>query len=384
MNQAKSITSLYSISVFHIKALYVFLAACVALFLHEINAYFYILGFEEHLSDVPENVDLAFWASGAYIGYLYIFLFLVCAVFHCNWIYRFVANLSIQYPGEMKHSPRYSVICHFIPLLNLFQPFGVVKQMLQKVSNYDAEQATYDGYGLLITWWLTWVASNFLGRASMSMWDKADSIRGYEIANKVDLLSSVIILTCMFAFITLYGKLNYRHNKMLGIESKRMTSESIFEAKHFILVLIGGALIFGVSKYIANMKHGVSEYSLLPSVYELSARDKINLELDEMVINTKADLPMVIDDTTQAIDVKREENVWVIVMQITQPKDSYEQRYSLELVQKQLERSNISYYCNSDGFNYYRANAVPVRWDYVDINMELMFSTDAKVIECFQ
>ena len=74
------------------------------------------------------------------------------------WIYRAYANLRPLGAAGVRHSPAWAVGCWFIPIANFLFPCSVMIEIDTK----SGREGRSSGSGLVMLWWLTWVAGNIL------------------------------------------------------------------------------------------------------------------------------------------------------------------------------------------------------------------------------
>ena len=86
-------------------------------------------------------------------------LFLACAVVTLRWIY--VANTNGRALGatDLMVSPGWAVGWFFVPLMNLFMPFVMMRE-LWKASARPRDWQTEAAPIMILGWWILWVAAN--------------------------------------------------------------------------------------------------------------------------------------------------------------------------------------------------------------------------------
>jgi hypothetical protein len=93
------------------------------------------------------------------IGIVQFVLVLILFINYLRWIYKVNIILASKESGLLKYTPGLSVGYYFIPILNLFRPYQVLKnywQIIFKNENTD--------YSIIKWWWALWLFSNFIGR----------------------------------------------------------------------------------------------------------------------------------------------------------------------------------------------------------------------------
>lgn len=89
------------------------------------------------------------------------------------WFYLAYKNLSLLKIGKPKWSPAYTVIAVVAPLVNLFLPYILMKEIVTKCS--EAEEIEYAGkLNWVLAWWLLLIARVLLYAMGGGLLDSAD------------------------------------------------------------------------------------------------------------------------------------------------------------------------------------------------------------------
>lgn len=99
-------------------------------------------------------------------GIFYLLVFLTTAVLFLMWIYYTHRNLPALGARKLKYSPGWAVAYFFIPILNLFRPYQVVKEIWKasdpNVNVADGSSWQNASTSLVIGWWWAiWLISEF-------------------------------------------------------------------------------------------------------------------------------------------------------------------------------------------------------------------------------
>lgn len=140
-----------------------------------------ILGVFEAPMDVLEMIDV-----------VHGIIFVLGVIFYCIWKYRCACNARFFYGGTMDNTPGWCVGSYFIPILMLFRPYQCMKEIFAKT--YLLLEKKSPG-GLILTWWLVWILSNFFDRFAMKSEDPG------VIATMHGLTSACAVLVIWVIFI---------------------------------------------------------------------------------------------------------------------------------------------------------------------------------------
>ncbi|WP_437917934.1 DUF4328 domain-containing protein [Sphingobacterium sp. LRF_L2] len=112
-------------------------------------------------------------------GILYAICFIAGAVTFIQWFRRAYYNLSLR-DSYLSHTDKDAAYCWFIPVLNLFKPYQIMKDMYVKTADLLESRHPDIKEGLsiplLTTWWIFWIVNNFAGQLSFRLMSKADTI----------------------------------------------------------------------------------------------------------------------------------------------------------------------------------------------------------------
>lgn len=109
------------------------------------------------------NMDSIFVAVYALMNLLWSIIRIGFIVFFLIWLYRAYANLQQSSVEGLAHSPRWAVSWYFIPVMNLFKPFSVMKELVlasfHAVSNPEHWKLK-KAPGYIMVWWLLFLGGN--------------------------------------------------------------------------------------------------------------------------------------------------------------------------------------------------------------------------------
>ena len=127
------------------------------------------------------------------VSSLYFLTFVSTAVSFCFWIHRVTRNLGPLGNAEQRFSPRWAVIWWFLPLMQLFRPYQVVREVWTK------SHAVPRGTTLLWLWWAAWIAAN-----GMALVNSAAIFRGEEPEVRITAdVIALVRLSLMFTAVML-------------------------------------------------------------------------------------------------------------------------------------------------------------------------------------
>ena len=145
-----------------------------------------LLTTDAFLADRATLADLeAFDAGFATVGLAETAIFLITAVAWLAWQSRTVDNEAPLAIGPSPWSPAMSIVWWFVPLANLVQPYRIHADIHRR---YVATQGT----GLVLVWWLVWMASNLVTNAAGRYWLIAETFDQLQIGLYIWLVGDIL------------------------------------------------------------------------------------------------------------------------------------------------------------------------------------------------
>jgi hypothetical protein len=129
-----------------------------------------------------------------------------------NWFRRAYANLHRLGIGYLNHTDLHAVWCWFVPILNLFRPYKITKEIwsetqhqINKLNNTFQVDPSDAGIGV---WWGFYLISNFIANIGTRLSFRADSIEELEAATILIGISNVLDIAAAFLAIAVVKKIS--------------------------------------------------------------------------------------------------------------------------------------------------------------------------------
>jgi hypothetical protein len=145
-------------------------------------------------------------AEMLYVGValLQVVIFAATAFAFLMWLHRAYRNLPALGADGLATTPGWAVAYFFIPFVNLFKPFQVVREIwrestpgreAREVFGGDDDEAARPGAPPLVGWWWAlWLIANVAGRASHQVGDRLGTIEGMLLASWVSIASDALFV----------------------------------------------------------------------------------------------------------------------------------------------------------------------------------------------
>lgn len=144
---------------------------------------------------------------------------LVTYILFGMWIYRAAANVDAAAVPGFIHTPAWAVGWYFIPVANLFKPFGAMRQIWN--ASHGHSGALDRGNILLTAWWAIWVVSGFVGYAAVRTGWGAATPEALANALQLEIFASTVDLA-------LYPLAYLLVERITFAQKTRMTAAHIF------------------------------------------------------------------------------------------------------------------------------------------------------------
>tara|TARA_B100000123_G_C25691774_1_gene411139 strand:- start:477 stop:971 length:495 start_codon:yes stop_codon:yes gene_type:complete len=117
---------------------------------------------------------------------------------------------------NLKYSPNWIWIWWFIPLLNLWMPYKVVKETYLSSFQVKKNKLNAEDTSILMSWWGCWIIGLLLPVIAGVI--NRNAYNGAEIALFLVLVSSIFIIFSAFYFITIIRKIS--ENEIITLKNE--------------------------------------------------------------------------------------------------------------------------------------------------------------------
>jgi len=148
------------------------------------------------------------------IGVLLLVSFIIMGITFLKWMYRANSNCHGFGPQDMQFTPGWSIWCFFIPILNLYRPYQVMKE-IWKVSTNPIDWENETDSSLVGWWWGLWLISGFVGQISLRMSSAADSISSLQDSTTVSIISGIIDIPLYIVMVLLVSAISTRQENLV-------------------------------------------------------------------------------------------------------------------------------------------------------------------------
>lgn len=139
------------------------------------------------------------------IGYLgFTASFLLSVILVAMWIHRGHARLLAYGADGLEYTPGWAVGWYFVPIANLFKPFGAMKE-LWSTSLHGEGRVDEGTPGLLSGWWATWIIGNILSNIAMRM-EMSSSMSGSAASFWLSAAGTVLTAVCAVLLIRIIAQ----------------------------------------------------------------------------------------------------------------------------------------------------------------------------------
>ncbi len=145
----------------------------------------------------------------AFIGIIYLMSFLLAAISFFVWLYRVSKNLAPLGLQDQRFSSWWAIICWLIPIIMLFRPYQVVKEIWKgslpglypevPVSSIEVPTSP-----LLGPWWATWLIGGFIGNfVTLTFFRGPETLQQFITADLASIAADSFLLIALVLVVTL-------------------------------------------------------------------------------------------------------------------------------------------------------------------------------------
>lgn len=148
------------------------------------------------------------------MGFIYFIAYIVTAIIFCFWIHRSHRNLPSLGVRDLKYSPAWAVGGFFVPILSLYRPYQVTKE-IWKASDPNAG---LDWQGASVSpligwWWGIFIISNYIDRLAVKISLSAETISSIMSSSVMTLVTDIVDIPAAILAIMLVQAITQRQEK---------------------------------------------------------------------------------------------------------------------------------------------------------------------------
>jgi hypothetical protein len=129
------------------------------------------------------------------IGIIQLIVFVVSAITFIQWFRRAYFNLHLRV-NRLSHSEGWAAGCWFTPIVNLFRPYQIMKELFQETHLFlkrnEAHTTEHLSIASLGLWWTFWIIDRFIGQFVFKYSMKAKTIDELTTSTIAQLISNGI------------------------------------------------------------------------------------------------------------------------------------------------------------------------------------------------
>ncbi|MDR1977043.1 MAG: DUF4328 domain-containing protein [Campylobacteraceae bacterium] len=136
-------------------------------------------------------------AAGAYFVFLSVLFFIevVCVASFLMWFYRAYGNLYKK-AGRLKYAKGWAFGGWIVPLLNLYMPFLMIRELFQKTAELlkDSPAKIVISRHKISIWWFLWILNWYVNIRILMAHKKAEDLEQYLGALGIQIFSTAIFI----------------------------------------------------------------------------------------------------------------------------------------------------------------------------------------------
>ncbi len=127
------------------------------------------------------------------VALLYLIVFIISVVTFIQWFRRAYYNLNIR--TSANHSEGWAAGSWFVPILSLFRPYQIMKEMWTKTDSlikWEKPEYIKTSPGIIGIWWALWILSGYIGNYALKRAFRGDTIDDFIDATWADMAVSAL------------------------------------------------------------------------------------------------------------------------------------------------------------------------------------------------
>lgn len=136
------------------------------------------------------------------IALMYLLAFIISIITFLRWFRRAYYNLNIRV--NCSHSEGWAAGAWFVPIISLFRPYQIMKEMDAKTTNLinsKTNEKLESNENTIGLWWALWIISNYVGQYLFKIVSKSQNIDGFLNGTLMSIVNS--LLGIVLAIITI-------------------------------------------------------------------------------------------------------------------------------------------------------------------------------------
>ena len=139
------------------------------------------------------------------VSVVHVVVTVVSGILILRWVHR--ANWNVRAMGEsLRFTPGWAVGWFFVPVMNIWRPYQVVKEIWVASFRAIAMQGSAAS-GIVGLWWFLWLVYCTLGNVSFRVSMNAKDIPGLISANVLDLAVNLSAVPLCVVFLAMMGRI---------------------------------------------------------------------------------------------------------------------------------------------------------------------------------
>uniref|UniRef100_UPI003364D9F2 DUF4328 domain-containing protein n=1 Tax=Haliscomenobacter sp. TaxID=2717303 RepID=UPI003364D9F2 len=143
------------------------------------------------------------------LAIVYLIAYITSGVTFISWFRRAYYNLHTQI-YNLNYDEGWAAGAWFVPILHLFRPYQIMKELYQETENLLAERVenyqAHNHTALLGGWWALWIFVSLIGQFVFRYSIGADTIEELMVVSIASIISSVASIPLAFIAVEVIGR----------------------------------------------------------------------------------------------------------------------------------------------------------------------------------
>lgn len=150
------------------------------------------------------------------IALIYLIVFIISAIFFIRWFRNSYRNLYAR-GVNLKHNESWTIWSWFVPILNIFRPYQMMKDMFEKsdqLIKLKNPDYVLNKKSIVGVWWTIWLINNYVGKYAFKANIKGETIDDFMLGTFGDIANSIIGIVLAIVTINMIKNYQDKESKM--------------------------------------------------------------------------------------------------------------------------------------------------------------------------
>jgi hypothetical protein len=164
------------------------------------------------------------------VGIVYMCVYIISIITFIKWFRRAYYNLHLKVT-YLSHTEGWAAGAWFIPILNLYRPYQIMKELYQVSKNILNNRGlitnSMSSTGSLGLWWTLWLASSFLGQIDFRYTLRAETLDQLINSTIMSMVGNIISIPLCLITIKVISDYSHLEQQLYELKDEDVVEEQL-------------------------------------------------------------------------------------------------------------------------------------------------------------